>query len=413
MILSKCAVATLAALMVFSLEGCNSSKPSACDNIEEELAECHGKVTEALASLADSAGRYDNTLAPRNIAPGQHKWSKRPVIAEEWCSGFWPGILWMDYMVTGDENVGKAAEAYTAAIGNIVNKPVYDHDLGFLVLCSYGKGLEATGNQNYEMMMLNAADSLATLFNPKAGTICSWPRNVEMLGGHNTIMDNVINLELLFWAARHGGGRKLYDIAVSHADKTMQYNFREDGTNCHVAVYDPVTGGFLKTCTHQGYSDDSMWARGQAWAIYGYTMVYRETRDKKYLDFAQKITDAYLKRLPSDNVPYWDFNDPTIPTCSRDASAAAIVASALFELEGYVGVDTGERYDREARKMVESLSSDAYWSKNTQAFLDHSTGHHPEGSEIDYSIVYADYYYLEALLRMKKLDETNNLVTKR
>ena len=221
-------------------------------------------------------------------------------------------------------------------------------------------------------------------------------------------MDNMINLEMLFWAANHGGNPYLHDIAVKHAETTMEHHFRPDYTSSHVAVYDPETGEFLRGCTHQGYDDDSMWARGQAWAIYGYTMVYRETKDPKFLDFAQKVTDVYLDRLPEDRIPYWDFNDPEIPETSRDASAACVVASALLELSGYVEGEKSNRYKEEALGMLSSLSSERYQSGDrNNSFLLHSTGHHPAGSEIDYSIIYADYYYIEALNRLRELDGNN------
>lgn len=371
--------------------------PSAC------IEQCHHKVCQSLRQLSDSAGVCDYSMTPRNIAPGDSVWHQRAVVSSEWCAGFWPGVLWNDFEATGDTAVARYADLYTRSIGeNIVKAPVFDHDLGFLVLCSYGNGYRLTHNEEYKQMMLNAADSLATLFNPKAGTICSWPRNVAMFGGHNTIMDNMINLELLFWAAKNGGDHSLYDIAVSHADTTMRYNFRPDGTGYHVAVYDSNTGNFIHSVTHQGYADNSMWARGQSWAIYGYTMVYRETHDPKYLAFAKKVTDVYLTRLPEDMVPYWDFDAPDIPNCSRDASAACVVASALLELEDYVGESDAKRYENAAKAMLASLSSDKYWSHESPAFLLHSTGHHPAGTEVDYSIVYADYYFYEALNRLQK-----------
>lgn len=394
--------------LLIAITGCTAAVlgvSSCAEKAEAEpvaaaIEKCHAKVGHALHQLTADSCNY--MVAPRNVAPGDTCWAQRPVTAEEWCSGFWPGVLWFDYEATGDTAVMRQADLYTGSIRTIVEAPLFDHDLGFLVLCSYGQGYRLTQNPEYKQVMLAAADSLATLFNPAVGTLCSWPRNEEMLGGHNTIMDNMINLELLFWAAKNGGDRKLYDIAVSHADTTMRYNFRPDGTSYHVAVYDKQSGQFLKACTHQGYADESMWARGQGWAIYGYTMVYRETKDPKYLDFAKKVTDVYLSKLPDDKIPYWDFNDPTIPNCSRDASAACVVASALLELEDYVDADCAKKYDTAARQMLKSLASDSYWSKESPSFLMHSTGHRPAGSEIDYSIVYADYYYYEALNRLSK-----------
>lgn len=223
-------------------------------------------------------------------------------------------------------------------------------------------------------------------------------------------MDNTINLEMLFWASRNGGGSYLYDIAVAHADKTMENHFCEDYTSYHVAVYDIITGDFIKGVTHQGYADHTMWARSQAWAIYGYTLCYRETKDQKYLDFLEKITDVYLKGLPEDYIPYWDFNAPGIPDAPRDASAACVVALALLEASTYFPGEKGKKYKEAAVKMLGSLSSPAYQSGESKpAFLLHSTGHWPAGSEIDAAIIYADYYYIEALLRLKRLNEGRDI----
>lgn len=239
------------------------------------------------------------------------------------------------------------------------------------------------------------------------GTILSWPRHVKDYGGHNTIMDNMINLELLFWAAENGSNKQLKDIAIHHADTTMRYHFREDGSCYHVAVYDTLTGEFIKGVTHQGYADSSMWARGQSWAIYGYTMVYRFTHEQRFLDFAQKVTDIYLKRLQEtsdDWVPLWDMDDPRGLEAPKDASAACVVASALLELSQYVDKEKGKAYYEDAVRMLTDLSSEKYQSREKNvSFLMHSTGHHPAGSEIDASIIYADYYYLEALLRLRDI----------
>jgi unsaturated chondroitin disaccharide hydrolase len=367
------------------------------------LSYCSSQVNRTLKELTP----LDYTLMPRNIADNSTKWSCRKVVKSEWCSGFWPGILWYDYQNTKDTTILGLAKRYTASLGFLSTIPAFDHDLGFLLYTSYGNGYRLTNDPAYEKVLLQAADTLATLYNPKVGTILSWPREVENNDWpHNTIMDNMINLELLFWAAANGGSHQLYDIAVSHADKTMQNQFRKDYTSYHVAVYDTTDGHFIKCVTHQGYSDNSMWARGQAWAIYGFTMVYRETKDPKYLDFVQKVTDVYLDRLPSDYVPYWDFDAPDIPKAPRDASAAAVTASALIELSGYVkDPKVAARYKTAAVRMLASLSSDAYQAgAKKPAFLLHSTGNKPIKSEVDYAIIYADYYYIEALSRLKTLE---------
>lgn len=375
-------------------------------DVDEALSYCDGQVRRTLAELKGKDDSIDYTMMPRNIADSLDSWHCRRAAKEEWCSGFWPGILWYDYEATGDEAVRKEAERFTASLKFLSETPAFDHDLGFLVFCSYGNGYRLTHNPEYKQVLLNTADTLATLFNPRVGTILSWPRNVALYGGHNTIMDNMINLELLFWAAKNGGDPYLAEIAVSHADTTMKYHFRPDYSSYHVAVYDTLSGRFLRGVTHQGYADSSMWARGQAWAIYGYTVVYRETRDERYLDFVQKVADVYLKRLPEDYIPYWDFDDPAIPDAPRDASAACVVASALLELSTYLPGDKGEEYRAAAINMLASLSSDHYRCGDAKpAFLLHSTGHKPAGSEIDASIIYADYYYIEALLRLKKMTE--------
>lgn len=378
---------------------------------ENALKYCDRQVHRTLSELRTAEGELDYTLMPRNIMDSLDVWHCRKVDKTEWCGGFWPGILWYDYEFTGDAKLKEEAEKYTESLEFLSRIPAYDHDLGFLVFCSYGNAYRLTHEEKYKQVILDTADSLATLFNPRVGTILSWPREVPTFGGHNTIMDNLINLEMLFWAAKNGNKPYLKEIAVSHADKTMANQFRPDYTSYHVAVYDTLTGDFVRGCTHQGYADESMWARGQAWGIYGYTVAYRETGAHHYLDFVQQVADAFLKDLPEDGVPYWDYNDPRIPNAPRDASAAAVVASALLELSTYLPGEKGDGYRKEAVRMLASLSSDAYACGDRKpAFLMHSTGHHPAGSEIDASIIYADYYYIEALLRLKRLNEGRNVL---
>ena len=372
-------------------------------NADKQLKYCSSQIDRALKLLQP----YDFKTEPRNILATDTRqgWNCRKAVAEEWCSGFWPGILWMDYAYTGNKSVRKAAEGYTESLAYLSARPAYDHDLGFIIINSFMKGYEQTKDETYKKVILDAADTLATLFNPKAGTMLSWPRHIKDYHGHNTIMDNMINLELLFWAAQNGGNKLLKDLAVSHAVTTMRNHFRNDGSCYHVAVYDTLTGQFLRGQTHQGLADYSMWSRGQSWAIYGYTMVYRYTKDKLFLDFAQKVTDIYLKRLKetsNDWIPLWDMDDLR-PDAPKDASAACVVASALLDLSDYVGGFKGEFYRDAAIRMLTDLSTDKYQSgKRNVAFLMHSTGHHPAGSEIDASIIYADYYYIEALLKLNK-----------
>lgn len=369
-------------------------------DVDAQLNYCVHQTTEALKQIPD-----DGSI-PRNIAPDSKQW--RYVDYTDWTSGFWPGELWYLYEDTADQKWSAIADKFTAYLKPLSVTPALDHDLGFQVFNSYGNGYRLTKNPEYKSVLLKTADTLATLYNPKVGTILSWPREVPNMEWpqHNTIMDNMINLELLFWASKNGGSKKLYDIAVSHATVTMNNHFRPDYTSYHVVIYDKETGKKIKAVTHQGYSDSSMWARGQSWAIYGYTMVYRETKDPKFLDFAHKVTRVYLDRLPKDLIPYWDFDDPTIPKAPRDASAAAVVASALLELSTYTqdAVLAKEYFDK-AEAMLKELSEHYQSRDKNTALLLHSTGHKPAGSEVDYSIIYADYYYVEALLRYKKMKE--------
>ncbi len=327
----------------------------------------------------------------------------------EWTVGFWPGILWYNYEQTKNEANKRNAVYYTELLKSLILENAYDHDLGFQIFSSYGNGYKLTANDTYKQIVINAAETLATLFNPKVGTMLSWPREVDNgnFAPHNTIIDNMINLELLYWAAKNGNNKELAQIATIHAETTMKNHFREDGSCYHVALYDTDTGDFIKGVTHQGYNDKSMWARGQAWAIYGYTFVYRETGDKKFLRFAEKVTDIYLSRLPDDYIPYWDFDAPNIPNEPKDASAAAIVASALIELSQLEDKShKSNEYLNAAIKMLKELSSERYQSRETNnAFLMHSTGHLPKGYEIDASIVYADYYYKEALTRLRRMQD--------
>jgi len=375
--------------------------------VEPLLDYCEGQVKKSLNSLNDT------TRMPRNILSSkeEHTWNCTSI--HDWTSGFWPGVLWYAYEYSHDAEIKKQAERYSSALYPVLDHKPGNHDLGFMMYCSLGNAYRLTGEQKYKKMLLRAADSLATLYDERVGTIHSWPGMRQQKGWpHNTIIDNMLNLELLFWAAKNGGNKKLYDIAFSHAEVTANNQFRDDYSTCHVVVYDTLSGQRISQLTHQGYADESLWARGQAWAIYGFTMCYRETGNAAFLDVARKAADTYLQRLPADYVPYWDFEAPGIPEEPRDASAAAVVASGLLELSSYIkDKEKAGHYFDAAIKMLESLSSLAYLSGEVNnAFLLHSTGHKPHGSEIDASIIYADYYYIEALIRLNRMNKKCKVV---
>jgi hypothetical protein len=280
------------------------------------------------------------------------------------------------------------------------------HDLGFMMYCSYGNLNRITPNEEYKKILINSARSLATRFNPTVGCIRSWGRSNDTTM-FRVIIDNMMNLELLFWAAKATGDSSLYNISVAHANTTLQNHFRQDNSSYHVVVYNPQTGNVMRKETAQGAADASAWARGQSWGLYGYILMYRETKDQKYLDQAQNIAAFILnhKNLPANKIPFWDHNAPGIPNTHRDASSAAIMASALIELAGYSSNDLSKKYMSTVEIILRTLSSAEYKAaigENGGFILKHSVAHLPRNSEVDSPLPYADYYYAEAMLRYKK-----------
>ncbi len=328
--------------------------------------------------------------------------------SEWWTSGFFPGTLWYLYEFSKKDLWKNAAHLWTIALSK-EQWNTSTHDLGFMLYCSYGNGLRLTNNKVYEAPMLIGAKSLSTRFYNNVGLIKSWDRfppvGPDSMYAYPVIIDNMMNLEFLSWATKYSGNKRYTSIATTHADNTLKNHFRNDYSCFHAVCYD-IDGKVLAKKTWQGNNDTSSWARGQAWALYGFTMMYRETKKKAYLVQAQKVASFYLNHpnLPADNIPYWDFNAPHIPNEERDASAAAVVASALLELSNYVPAQK-QYYFKEAETMLKSLSSAAYTYAPGEGhgfILKHSVGFKPKGGEIDVPLVYADYYYLEALLRYKK-----------
>ena len=322
-----------------------------------------------------------------------------------WCSGFFPGELWYLYQNNPSEVLLNQARNYTARIEKEKNN-TGTHDLGFMLYCSFGNGYRLTGDTAYRRVLLTGAESLITRYNPIVGCIQSWGANRQWK--YPVIIDNMMNLELLFWASKETGDLKYYDICLSHADATMRQHYRPDYSSYHVVSYDPNTGLPDSKNTHQGYSDESAWARGQSWGLYGYVVMYRETKDKKYLEHAKNIAGFLLNHpnLPEDKIPYWDYNAPNIPYAMRDASAGAIMASALIELSGYVDNTLSKTYLKVAETQIRTLSSPEYFTEKGfygNFILRHSVGHIPGNSEADVPLTYADYYYIEALLRYQAL----------
>jgi uncharacterized protein YyaL (SSP411 family) len=325
-----------------------------------------------------------------------------------WCSGFYPGaLLYLDEAKNTPELKKEALDFLEHLKKEQYNTTT--HDLGFMMYCSFGNAERLNPSKEYEDVLMNSAKSLITRYNPVAKCIKSWdpaPWNHAAPNEMPVIIDNMMNLELLFWATRHSGDSLYYNIAVNHANTTMKNHFRSDYSSYHEVVYDVNTGAVVRQITNQGAADSSSWARGQAWGLYGYTVMYRETKDAKYLAQAQHIADYILANLPEDKVPYWDYQAPGIPNALRDSSAAAITASALLELRGYMDNDKKGRYLNEARAMLTTLLTSEYFAENKTNggfVLKHGVGNMPNNTEIDTPLSYGDYYLIEALLRLKRL----------
>lgn len=355
--------------------------------------------TDLMLSEIKKVDSKEGTLvSPRAIDDGKLKL----VPSKDWTSGFFPGELWYLYELTGKDKWKMEARAFT----NPIEQEKFNgktHDMGFKVYCSFGNAYRIEKEEKDKEVLIQAAKTLITRFNPKVGAIRSWDHNKDKWD-FPVIIDNMLNLELLFEATKITGDSTYHNIAVSHANTTLKNHFRPDNSCFHVIGYNPETGEVEKKNTHQGYSHDSAWARGQGWAIYGYTMCYRYTKDKRYLEQAEKVATFLFtnKNMPKDLIPYWDFDAPEIPNEPRDVSAATVIASALYELSSYS--ENGKDYYKKADTMMKNICKE-YTSKKGTNFgfiLDHSTGSKPHNSEIDVPIIYADYYYLEALLRQKK-----------
>ncbi|TDE44519.1 glucuronyl hydrolase [Flavobacterium rhamnosiphilum] len=321
-----------------------------------------------------------------------------------WCSGFYPGTLLYIYEYTKDSEI-RAEAGKRLAILEKEKHYTGNHDLGFMMYCSFGNAYRLFGRPEDKATIDTSAASLATRYRPSIKAIQSW--NSSKIYNCPVIIDNMMNLELLSWVTDNGGDAKYKEIAITHANTTIKNHFRPDFSSYHVIDYDLNTGKVLKKITAQGAADSSAWSRGQSWALYGYTMMYRFTKDKKYLDQAKNIAKFILNHpnLPEDKIPYWDFNAPNMPNALRDASAGAVVASALLELGQYANKKEKKLYLTSAEKMIQSLASDKYRAKlgeNGGFLLMHSVGSIPHKSEIDVPLTYADYYFLEALLRYKK-----------
>ncbi|PZR26315.1 MAG: glucuronyl hydrolase [Citrobacter freundii] len=365
------------------------------------------KLIDKNMELAAKQYKYMATLTPPDSMPRSFNAQKSKLVLSNtrwWTSGFFPGSLWLIYSYTGDTAIKAEAERRLV----ILDKEKYstaDHDLGFMIFCSFGNAYKITKKEAYKEVCLVASESLIKRYKPAMNSIQSW--NSLTSPKAPVIIDNMMNLEMLSWVSDEYREPKYKAIAIDHANTTLKNHFRPDNSSYHVVEYDPTTGKVLEKKTAQGYSNESAWARGQAWGLYGYTMMYRCTSDPAYLEQARKIAAFILNHpnLPADGVPYWDFNAPIDKNTLRDASAGSIMASALLELSQYSEGDEKTKYISQAAKIIKTLSSKTYLAKykhNGGFLLMHGVGHLPAKSEVDVPLTYGDYYFIEAMIRYRE-----------
>ena len=353
--------------------------------------------------LKDQEGKLPKTAKEGNLVTCGASW---------WTSGFYPGTLWYLYEFTGDDAIRMAAENMTSRVES-QKYTTSNHDIGFIINCSFGNGYRLTRNEAYREVIEVAAKSLSTRFNPVTQCIRSWDNPKWQ---YAVIIDNMMNLELLSVASAYSGNNDYHSIAISHANQTMKNHFRDNYSSYHIVNYDTISGKPIWRGTYQGAADESSWSRGQAWGLYGYTMMYRETGNPNYLDFAAGIAKYIIEHpnMPKDKIPYWDFDASRIPNEDRDASAGAIMASAFIELSTYLKGELSEQCLRTAEIQIRSLASGKYRAKkvgdNAGFILKHSTGFMAKKSEIDAPLNYADYYFVEALSRYSRLLDKKEVV---
>ncbi len=325
----------------------------------------------------------------------------------EWTTAFWTGMLWLAYEVTGDNKYRAVAErnleSFTARIEH--KQRVDHHDLGFLYTLSSVSAYKLTGNEQAKHAALQAADHLITRYFDKAGIIQAWGdlSNPEQRG--RMIVDCLMNLPLLYWAAQVTGNRKYHDIAQTHAQQTVRHIVREDASTFHTFYMDVETGAPKYGKTQQGYSDDSCWARGQAWAIYGFPLSYRYLKEWELIELAQKVANYFLNRLPEDMIAYWDLVF-TEGDEERDSSSASIAACGLLELAKYLPLTNPYRhtYEQAAIAMVRSLAKDYTTVEHPESngILMHAVYSKRRNRGVDECCIWGDYYYFEALIRLRQ-----------
>lgn len=375
---------------------------ASCTGRREMNALVRNTADISLKTLLRSAESVsDSTCFPSFGKEGHWKTKS----SENWVSGFYGGCLWQAFAFSGDPQFERLARKWTDGI----EREKYNretHDLGFRFMCTFGNGFRMSSDTAFadycRAVRDTAALTLSQRFHPESGVLSSdWDKE-PIEGTIPCVIDIMMNLEILFEAALSTGDSRFYEIAVSHADATWRDFVREDGGTYHVVRYDVSDGSVRDRGQLQGDTKESTWSRGHAWLVYGMVVAYRYTKDERYLEYAEKAADYFISHLNEDGVAAWDFqSDDSQP----DASASAVVASALYEMLNYIPKGEQRRhYAAEADRMLAALCSPAYFiGADTDCLLDHSVQYYHFGYNVDKPAIFADYYFLEALNRYKSI----------
>lgn len=356
------------------------------------------KLENSVVDVADS------TLFP-TYATEELVWKLKG--SDDWTSGFYPGCLWYAYELSGNEKFEKWARQWTASIEH-EKFNMETHDLGFRFMCTFANGLRLGNNSEYDDykdIILTAASSLSKRYNRKIKCLSSNWDMLEIENSFPVVIDIMANLNILFWAAENGGTKYYKDYALNHARKTYRDFVRSDGGTYHIVRYNKENAEIINKGTLQGDGDETTWSRGHAWMVYGLVETYAYTGEKDILNMAIKMSDYFIEHLPDDQVSIWDFQSEID---YRDVSASSIVTSALFRLANQVeGKDLKEKYSAQAAGMLTSLCKPPYFIENinSNCILDHSVQYLPINSNVDVPAIFADYYFLEALVRYKKSND--------
>jgi len=363
----------------------------------------HKAIEDAMGKIRANFERHGDAF-PHITEHERYLWEEN----NDWIDGFYTGLLWLSYEYSGNTFFREAAESHYASFRERLDRRVSidHHDIGFLYSLSAYAQWRVTGDEKARQLALDAADWLLGRWRPAYGAIQAWGLEGDPDNGGRIIIDCLLNLPLLYWAAEQTGDRRYYDVAYAHARKSLRFLVRGDGSSYHTFYFDQETGGAIRGGTHQGYQDGSTWTRGQAWGVYGFALSYRYTKNEEFLAASKRLARYFIEHLPDDSVAYWDFDVPIEPGTPRDSSASAIVACGLLELLELIGEDDPDRaifaeaLERSMRSLVERYAT--IGTPDAEGLLRHGSYHVRGDRAPDDFMIWGDYYYLEALVRLEK-----------